>query len=141
MKSSVKVKVGDVYNLDQAIGYLDDIFLLNVYNESPSDIQRVINNGILYVVEDIYTSTDIFQSSIFMNGPETITVNSMVDDLSYIFIGRNDGKILRGSPLFWETRSTFSDSEEYAVLNQEATNQAANDGEGLDQNIDSSDKT
>jgi hypothetical protein len=37
----------------------------------------------------------------------------MIDDLSYIFIGRNDGKIMRGSPLFWETRKSFSDEEEY----------------------------
>jgi hypothetical protein len=50
-----------------------------------------------------------------MNDPEMITINSMIDDLSYIFIGRNDGKIMRGSPLFWETRKSFSDDEEYVT--------------------------
>jgi hypothetical protein len=31
----------------------------------------------------------------------------------FIFIGRNDGKIMRGSALLWETRRSFSESEEY----------------------------
>lgn len=94
-------------------GVIDDIFLLNVKNNSQSDMQRVINDGVLYVVDDIFTSTNIVKSDIFMNDPEIITINSMIDDLSYIFIGRNDGKIMRGSPLFWETRKSFSDREEY----------------------------
>lgn len=95
-------------------GVIDDIFLLNVRNNSQSDMQRVINDGVHYVVDDIYTSTNIVKSDNHMNDPEMITVNSMIDDLSYIFIGRNDGKIMRGSPLFWETRKSFSDHEEYA---------------------------
>lgn len=95
-------------------GIIDDIFLLNVRNNSQSDMQRVINDGVHYVVDDIYTSTNIVKSDFYMNDPEMITINSMIDDLSYIFIGRNDGKIMRGSPLFWETRKSFSDHEEYA---------------------------
>lgn len=94
-------------------GIIDDIFLMNVRNRSESDIQRLINNGILYVLDDIYTTTNVVKSSVYMNDPETITINSMVDDLSYIFVGRNDGKIMRGSALFWETRRTFADLEEY----------------------------
>ena len=94
-------------------GTIDDIFLLNVRNRSQSDMQRVINNGVLYVINNIYNSTNIVKSDIYINDPEMITINSMIDDLSYIFVGRNDGKILRGSPLFWETRRSFSDNEEY----------------------------
>jgi len=94
-------------------GVIDDILLLNVRNKSQSDIQRIINNGVLYVVDDIYTETNITKSDIYMNDPDMITVNSMIDDLSYIFVARNDGKIMRGSPLFWETRKSFSDDEEY----------------------------
>ena len=76
-----------------------------------------INNGLLYVVDDIFTNTDIVKSNIYINDPEMITINSMIDDLSYIFVGRNDGKIMRGSPLFWETRRSFSDEEEYKYEN------------------------
>ena len=65
--------------------------------------------------DDIYTGTNVEKSDIHMNDPETITINSMIDDLSYIFVGRNDGKIMRGSALFWETRKTFADIEEYST--------------------------
>jgi hypothetical protein len=92
---------------------IDDVFLLDVRNVSQSDMQRVINDGVLFMVDDIYTSSYVEKSSIYMNDPEMITINSMVDDLSYIFVGRNDGKIMRGTPLFWETRRSFSNSEEY----------------------------
>ena len=95
-------------------GIIDDIFLMNVRNNSQSDMQRVINDGVLYMIDNIYTSTNIVKSDVYINDPNVITINSMVDDLSYIFVGRNDGKILRGSPLFWETRKSFSDHEEYA---------------------------
>jgi hypothetical protein len=95
-------------------GIIDDIFFLNVRNSSQTDIQRSINDGVLYVVDDIFTGTNIVKSDIYMNDPETITINSMIDDLSYIFIGRNDGKIMRGSSLFWETRRSFSDSAEFS---------------------------
>ncbi len=95
-------------------GIIDDIFFQNVYNVLQTDIQKAINNGILYVVNDIYTGVEFVEYSIFMNDPETITINSMINDLSYIFIGRNDGKIMRGSSLFWETRRSFSDTSEYA---------------------------
>ena len=94
-------------------GVIDDIFLLNVRNNSQSDMQRVINDGVLYVVDDIFTSTNVVKSHVYMNELDVITINSMMVDLRYIFIGRNDGKIMRGSPLFWETRKSFSDDEEY----------------------------
>ena len=105
----------DGYAVDIAknTGVIDDIFLLNVRNNSLVDIQRIINDGLHYVVDDVFTGSNIVKSDIYMNDSETITINSMIDDLSYIFIGRNDGKIMRGSALFWETRRSFSDSEEY----------------------------
>ncbi len=97
-------------------GIIDDIFFQNVYNVLQTDIQRVINNGILYVINDIYTVMEFVNYGIFMNDPETITINSMINDLSYIFIGRNDGKIMRGSSLFWETRRSFSNASEFAYF-------------------------
>jgi len=94
-------------------GMIDDIFLLNVENTSQSDIQKVINDGVKYVVDDVYNGFDVVKTDFYSIDPDTITVNSMIDDLSYVFVGRNDGKIMRGSPLLWETRRTFANSEEY----------------------------
>jgi len=60
-----------------------------------------------------------------MNDPSTVTVTSAVDDMSYIYVGRNDGKILCGSPLFWECRKMYSDNNE--ALNIDLSNNAEDD--------------
>ncbi len=97
-------------------GVIDDLFILNTSINAVSDIQRVINDGLLYLLDDDFNTTNINKYSIYFNDPETITINSMIDDLSYVFIGRNDGKILRGSTLFWESRKSFSDPREHVLL-------------------------
>lgn len=107
---------GYAYNIAKNYGYISDIFLLNVTNTSETDMQRVINDGIKYVVDDSYTDTDIDKSSIYFNDPDTIVVTSSIDDMSYVYFGRNDGKILRGSSLMWETRRTFASDGEASLL-------------------------
>ena len=97
-------------------GVIDDIFFLNISNDSETDIQRLINDGLEYIIDDNFTTVNINKNSIYFNDPETITINSMIDDSSYIFVGRNDGKIMRGSPLFWEVRKSYSDSKEHDLL-------------------------
>jgi len=107
---------GYAYNVAKNYGYISDIFVMNVANTSEVDIQRVINDGIDYLVDDIYSSWYIEKSSIYFNDPDTIKVTSSVDDMSYVYIGRNDGKILRGSPLLWETRRTLANNGESDLL-------------------------
>lgn len=107
---------GYSYNAAKNLGYVDDIFLLNDFVDDISNIKKIINNGILYSVDDEYNSINVDCFGLFMNDPETITVTSSVDDVSYIYIGRNDGKILRGSPLFWENRRIFSNNDENNIF-------------------------
>ena len=107
---------GYAYNVAKNYGYISDIFLMGTANTSASNMQRVINNGIQYFVDDDYTNLDIEESSIYFNDPDTIIVTSSIADMSYVYIGRNDGKILRGSPLFWETRRSFANSGEADLL-------------------------
>lgn len=114
---------GYAYNVAKNIGYIDDIFLLNEANNSVSDMQRAINIGIKYVVDDVYKNYDIDSSVIFMNDPNMITVTSAVDDMTYIYVGSNNGKILRGSPLLWEVRKTYSESGEETLINLPEGNQ------------------
>ena len=103
---------GYAWNIAKNRGIVDDIFILNVANLNEQDIQTVINDGVKFVVDDNFTTTDIDKQSIYFNDPETITISSLIDDMNYIFVGRNDGKIMRGSPLLWEVRRVFSDSVE-----------------------------
>ncbi len=98
-------------------GIIDDLFVFNIPNTDELDIQRSINDGIEYVVDDNFTISNIDKFSIYFNDPETINITSLIDDLSYVFVGRNDGKILRGSPLLWETRRSFSNPDEYEEFN------------------------
>jgi hypothetical protein len=107
---------GYAYNVAKNYGYITDIFMLNIADTSETNMQRVINDGISYLIDDNYTNTHIEKSSIYLNDPDTIIVNSFIDDMSYVYLGRNDGKILRGSPLFWETRRTFADNKELELL-------------------------
>lgn len=104
---------GYSWNSSKNEGIIDDIAIFNVAKSSETDIQRVINDGIEFVADDNYTDLVVDKYDVYFNDPNTITITSLVDDMSYIFLGRNDGKIMRGSPLFWETRRTFSDGEEY----------------------------
>jgi hypothetical protein len=107
---------GYAYNVAKNYGYISDIFLMNIVNSSESNMQRVINDGVEYFVDDSYTNLNIEKSSIYFNDPDTIVVTSSIDDMSYVYLGRNDGKILRGSPLFWETRRSFSENGEADLL-------------------------
>jgi hypothetical protein len=105
------------WNVAKNYGVIDDLTIFNISNTSESDIQRFINDGVLFISDDSNTSTYIFKSDIYFNDPTTITITSLIDDMSYIFVGRNDGKIMRGSPLLWEVRRDFSNSDEISILN------------------------
>ena len=104
------------YNVSKNYGYISDIFLINYANINEADMQRVINDGVDYFIDDNYTNTYVDKLSIYFNDPDTIIVTSSIDDMSYVYIGRNDGKILRGSPLMWETRRTFANDGEQELL-------------------------
>ena len=119
---SLRVSFGDLYinnsrsgygvNVAKNYGIIGDIFILNIANNSLTDIQRSINDGVEYVVDNDYTDSYISKYDVSFNDPETITITSMIDDMTYIFLGRNDGKILRGAPLLWETRISFFNNDE-----------------------------
>jgi len=117
---------GYAWNVAKNYGIIDDIFVFNIVNLNVSDIQRVINDGVEFLVDDVYTDSYIDKSAIYFNDPGTITITSLIDDMSYIFIGRNDGKILRGSPLLWETRRTFSNLDEINTFSNLNNNDIAN---------------
>ncbi len=110
---------GYAYNVAKNYGYISDIFLMNIDSGSSSNMQRVINNGVEYFVDDDYINLNIEKSSIYFNDPDTIIVTSSIDDMSYVYLGRNDGKILRGSPLCWENSRAFAENGEVELLGLE----------------------
>ena len=99
-------------------GYITDLFVYNTLNTTEADIQTVINKGILYLADTNYNTLEEEGFGIRFDDPQTITITSSVDDMSYIFAGRNDGKIMRGSSLLWETRRIFSNPDENTNVNE-----------------------
>ena len=100
------------FNIAGNYGYIDDVVILNTVSNSEERLQRSINFSIDYVVDEAYVDLEKKSYGLIFDDPSTIRVNAFVDDMSFVFLARNDGKILRGSPLFWEVRKTFSDKEE-----------------------------
>ncbi len=107
---------GYAYNITKNKGYIDNVFMFNTYDTSLSNMQTVINNGVDYITDDTYIDERFEGYGIYFDDPDTITVNTSIDDMSYIYLGRNDGKILRGSPLFWEVRKDYSNQNENILV-------------------------
>jgi hypothetical protein len=106
------------YQYGRNFGIIDEICIFNeVFPEV--DMQTTVNYGISYFIDTDYNTIKFKDYGINFNDPDIITVNSVVNDISYIYLGRNDGKILRGSPLFWESRRTFSDPREQYTYEEE----------------------
>jgi len=104
------------FNLSNNIGIIDDFGFFNLTFDAESVLPKLINEGVAEFADlDLRNKEDFIQSTLF-DDPTTLTVNAMIDDMSYVYLARNDGKILFGSPLFWESRRIFSDSREDALL-------------------------
>ncbi len=110
-----KERDGFSYNTIRHTGYIDDIFLLNSYYNNIEDIQEVINKGVEYFVNDYYNDFNNEKENIFMDDPNMVSITSASNDMSYLFVGRNDGKIMRGAPLLWQVRKNYSQSKEFTV--------------------------
>lgn len=113
-------KMDGYYNYNQSnnYGYIDDIVILNDVTDYLEKLQQSINYSILYAIDDNYIGITEKNYGLMFNDPSTITINSMVDDMNYVYIARNDGKIMRGSPLLWEARNIFSNVKENQLLNE-----------------------
>ena len=98
-------------------GYIDDIILFNETRHK-RDMQKLIHRG----VETFETTQYIYNKNyygILFDDPSTLQINASIDDMSYLYISSNDGRVLRGSPLFWEARRNYSDSKEMQFLQED----------------------
>lgn len=99
-------------------GYIDNILVLNNANIPETIMQVLINSSLAHAVDDTYINTVRDRYAISFDDPSTFTINSMADDMLYTYFARNDGKILRGSSLLWESRKVFSDKKEVDLLQE-----------------------
>jgi hypothetical protein len=109
---------GYAYNKTNNYGYIDDVVIFNIEQEAEETLQTIINNSVDYAVDDNFANMYEKNIGILYEDPATVRINSVVDDMSFIYAARSDGKILRGSPLFWQSRKIFSDEREKDLLNE-----------------------
>lgn len=106
------------FNLANNYGIIDDIGFFNLQFYAESVLPELINEGLETFADlTLRNNESFFQGSLF-DDPTTLTINAMIDDMSYVYLARNDGKILFGSPLLWESRRVFSDSREGDILDE-----------------------
>lgn len=106
------------YNLASNNGIIDDIGFFNIQFDAESILPQLINKGLDDFADiDLKNQEDFLQSTL-LDDPTTIKVNAMIDDMSYVYLARNDGRILFGSPLLWESRRVFSNKNEEDNLNE-----------------------
>lgn len=104
------------YNLSNNLGIIDDIGFFNLQFDAESVLPKLINEGLEeFADRDLRDNEEFLQGNVF-DDPTTLTINAMIDDMSYVYLARNDGRILLGSPLLWQSRKVFSDSREESVL-------------------------
>lgn len=103
-------------NVTNNYGYIDDVVILNTYINDIFQIQKIINTGIDFLLGEESQDVEEVDFALLYDDPTAIRLTAVVDDGSFIYASRTDGKILQGSPLLWDTRLVFSNPEEENVL-------------------------
>ena len=104
------------------VGSISDLFILSDYPEGAIDfdmspiIRRMINNGINSVVDSLYLYDKYISTPTLLDDPNTVTVNSIISDSSFVYVGKNNGTVEKGAPLFWETRLDYSNKKEIGLI-------------------------
>jgi hypothetical protein len=106
------------FNITQNIGFIDDLVVFNDSKKAAQRSSNAINFSVDYIVDDTLVNLNESGQSFLFNDPATVRTTSMTDDLSFIYVARDDGKILRGSPLFWEVRKVFSENNEKDLIEE-----------------------
>ena len=106
------------YNKAANFGYIDNVIIFNNNFHSDIPLQTIINKGVYYAIDTDYMEVTERNQCLAFEDPYRITVNAMVDDMSYVYLARSDGNILQGSPLFWETRKNLTFTNELELMNE-----------------------
>jgi len=104
--------LGSEFDIASNTGWIDDLLLMNAVPDPLVSSQTVVNEGVDYLTDSTYTTSDELGFGIIFDDPTDANVNAVYGDGSYVYLARSDGRLLRGSPLVWESRRDFSNEEE-----------------------------
>lgn len=104
------------YNTMKHLGVIDDVLIANETITTAATIQESVNFSTLRAFDSEFTDLEEVDCGFVFNDPSPVKVRSMRKEGSYFYIGRSDGKLLRGTPLFWQSRRDYADANESNAL-------------------------
>ena len=118
--------IGNGYEVTRNTGLLDEVFVMNTALDDTTSISRAANLGAEYVLDSSLTAYTETYGGAVMNDPQTIQVAGAASDNTDIYLGRSDGKLLRGYRALWQSRRTWaSPNETQLVVDQYGTGNVA----------------
>lgn len=108
-------------------GIIDEFVILNDAVSTRSDIQKAMNNGIDYLIDDSLSSFVSMEYPIMFDDPAAVRVNGSFNDGAYIYLAKSNGDIARGAPKFWEVRKEYANDAERRTVQQTESLQLEND--------------
>jgi hypothetical protein len=108
--------VGSRYNTVKNTGILEDVVVFNSENTSVSDMYRALNLGAIYVADSTYALYDEVDQGVVFEDSSTVQINAIYGNRGNVYVGRSDGKLLKGTRTLWESRRDFSNGGEVDSL-------------------------
>jgi len=97
---------------------IDELIFLNEFITDKYIIASHINNGSLYSTQESLLWRRENNYVFGFDDPTSLEITSIFSNGNYIYVGRNDGMIMRGCRSIWESRRDFSVSEEKYYINK-----------------------
>lgn len=103
---------GNKYEIVRNKGAIDDLVIFSDAIVSPTSIVRAANDGALYIADTAYQNLDEVDQPAVFDDPGTAQINSVHGNRGRVYVGRSDGKLLRGTKLIWQSRREFGNPKE-----------------------------
>lgn len=99
-------------------GLLDELIFQTEYVSDPEIISRHINLGSEFVLDETLAYRDEAISAFVYDDPTTINVSAAFANGSSIYVGKEDGKVLKGDRKMWRSSRDFSNRKELSQVNK-----------------------
>jgi hypothetical protein len=114
--NNIPTTLSSGYNLLYNSATINDLIILNVEIANNKDIQQMINLGVERRWNDVTSNMNEIQFGILFNDPAAVKITDILFEGSHLYATRTDGRVLRGSPIMWQSRRDYANPGEADVL-------------------------
>lgn len=111
-----RVAIDNEFDVLNNVGKINDIIIMNNADNSNASIQKFVNYTANYLADTNFENIQEIDLPVLHNDPSATRITAFYDDKSYLYASRNDGVVMRGSPLVWQTRYDYTNPDESNVL-------------------------